>query len=83
MLTYPQRTHSACCPTRNGDLGGEVNFSLVLIKLILRRNLFEFFSGQGELVLGGDNIFEALAMSCVGGYKHPKEQLTVVVVKFK
>ena len=28
VLTYPQRMHSACCPPRNDDLGGEVNFSL-------------------------------------------------------
>ena len=23
VLTYPQRTHSACCPPWNDDLGGE------------------------------------------------------------
>ena len=48
VLIYPQRTHSACCPPRNDDLGGEVNIFLVLIKLILRRKILYFFSGPGE-----------------------------------
>ena len=52
LLTYPKRTHSACCPPRTDNLGGEVNFfSLVLIKLILRRTFFEFFSRPGKFFL--------------------------------